>query len=155
MTDSQRCFAAYGNPSLPAFAAQWLVRHPLPLAVRPFFPAFAGKPITALYLHRLAAPALDKVLLELVATGLARELRTYDGCWAVRCKRGLAEYSIHSWGLALDFNAALNPLGRPKGGPGMWSEAFLNVWRRHGWTCGADWKARPDGMHFQYVPGAI
>jgi hypothetical protein len=28
------------------------------------------------------------------------------------------------------------------------SEEFFDVWRKHGWTCGIDFR-RADGMHFQ------
>jgi len=148
MTDSQRCLATYGDPSLAAFAAKWLIRHPLPAAVLPYFPPYPGVPhVTAIYMNRFATAALDGVLEELVQTGLIHELKTYDGCWNVRKKRGINAYSIHSWGLALDFNALLNPLG----GPCHFSQAFLEVWRRHGWVCGADWSGRKDAMHFQYT----
>ena len=152
MTDSQQCLAAYGDPSKPAFEAKWLVRHPLPAAVLPFFPPYPGVPkVKAVYLNRFAAAALDAVLLELLATGLIKEFKTYDGCHNVRLKRGIDEYSIHSWGLALDFNAALNPLGVKWGSrKGMFSKAFLDVWRRHGWVCGADF-SRGDSMHLQYT----
>jgi hypothetical protein len=30
-----------------------------------------------------------------------------------------------------------------------WSEKFLDVWRRNGWDCGADWNTVLDGMHFE------
>ena len=147
MTDTQRCLAVYGDPSTPAFDAKWLVRHPLPAAVIPHFPPYGAVRPTAIFMNRFAATALDAVLLELLATGLIRELKTYDGCQNLRKKRGINEYSIHSWGLALDFNAATNPLG----GHCSFTPAFLAVWRKHGWDCGADWAGRADPMHFQYT----
>jgi hypothetical protein len=151
-TDTQNCLRHYGDPSKPAFAAKWLVRHELPEAVKPVFPLYGGtiRP-TAIYMNKYATAALDAVLLDLLRTGLIKELKTYDGCHNLRAKRGLADYSIHSWGLALDFNAALNPLGVKWGSrKGMFSKAFLETWRRHGWTCGA-YFSRGDAMHFQFT----
>lgn len=151
MSDTQKCLAVYGDPSKPAFAAKWLVRHELPESVKPYFPKYGAIRPTAVYMNKFATAALDAVLLELLATGLIKELKTYDGCHNVRLKRGLNEYSIHSWGLALDFNALLNALGVAWGSkPGMFSKAFLDVWRKHGWICGADF-TRGDSMHFQYT----
>lgn len=152
MTDSEQCLHDFGNPETAAFQGKWLVRHPLPAAVLPYFPPYPGVPkVTAIYMNKFATAALDAVLLELLSTGLIKELKTYDGCTNIRKKRGLNDYSIHSWGLALDFNAALNPLGVKMGSrKGMFSKAFLDVWRKHGWVCGADF-GRPDGMHFQYT----
>ncbi|MGI4864134.1 MAG: M15 family metallopeptidase [Janthinobacterium lividum] len=151
-TDTQQCLAHYGDPSKAAFIAKWMARHELPEAVKPYFPMYGGtiKP-TAVYMNKFAAAALDAVLLDLLATGLIKEFKSYDGCHNIRLKRGLSEYSIHAWGLALDFNAAQNPLGVKWGSrPGMFSKAFLDVWRKHGWVCGADF-SRADGMHFQFT----
>lgn len=150
-SDTQRCLQVFGNPSSKQFAAQWLVRHELPDAVKPYFPPYDSRRPTAIYMNRYAVKALDAVLLDLLHTGLIKELKTYNGCWSVRKKVGLNEYSIHSWGLALDFNAALNPLGAKWGSrPGMFSGKFIEVWERHGWTAGMWWN-RPDGMHFQFT----
>lgn len=152
MTDSQACLAAYGDPSQAKFQGTWLVRHALPAAVLPFFPPYPGVPkVTAIYLNKFAAAALDAVLLDLLATGLIKELKTYDGCLNLRQKRGIKEYSVHSWGLALDFNASRNPLGVKWGSqPGMFSPAFVALWEKHGWVAGARW-GRADAQHFQYT----
>ncbi|MBG8552369.1 M15 family metallopeptidase [Hymenobacter guriensis] len=151
MTDTQLCLATYGDPTKKAFVDKWMVRHELPAAVKPYFPKYGNIRPTAVYMNRYATEALDAVLLDLLATGLIKELKTYDGCFNVRLKRGVNEYSIHSWGLALDFNAMLNPLGVKMGSrKGMFTDAFLAVWRKHKWVCGADWKYA-DGMHFQFT----
>ena len=149
MTDTQHCLAVYGDPSTVAFQGKWLVRHPLPATVLPHFPPYPEVPhVSAIYMNSFATAALDAVLLELVVTGLIKELHTYDGCLNLRKKRGIDEWSIHSWGLALDFDQALAPLGSQKP---HFSQAFLNVWRKHNWDCGADWTGRKDIMHFQYT----
>jgi hypothetical protein len=65
---------------------------------------------------------------------------------------------MHSFGIAIDMNAAWNPLLRgvhPNKRSELrkeyvkWSEKFLDVWRRNGWDCGADWNTVLDGMHFE------
>lgn len=151
-TDTQHCLAAYGDPSKPAFQKKWLEIFTLPPDIASSFPPYPGVPhVTRIQMNKFAWPAFCAVMRELIATGLSKEFKTYDGCVNLRLKRGINEYSIHSWGLALDFNANLNPLGRAKGARGTWSEKFLAVWRKHGWVCGADWTGRPDGMHFQFT----
>ena len=152
MTDSTQCLRAYGDPTKAAFQKKWLKIYAFPADVAAVFPPYPGVPkVTRIQMNAFAWPSFCAVLRALTAAGLHQEFKTYDGCLNVRLKRGINAYSIHSWGLAVDFNAALNPLGKPRGGKGMWSEAFLAVWRAHGWSCGADWAGRPDGMHFQYT----
>jgi hypothetical protein len=113
-----------------------------------------------MYVNKEIVNPLAAVLEELVSTGLAREIRTYDGCFNVRKMRTGKAMSRHSFGIALDFNAAWNPLvatvppqswAKIRAVRVTWSEAFLDVWRKHGWTCGADWKQPLDGMHFEYL----
>jgi hypothetical protein len=112
-----------------------------------------------MYVNKVIKAPLEKVFRELISTGLYRELRTYDGCFVVRKQRGSNAISTHSWGLAVDFNAAWNPLVRGvtpatrkklRAEKVTFSEEFLDVWRKHGWNCGADWISVLDGQHFQW-----
>lgn len=57
--------------------------------------------------------------------------------------------SLHSWGIAVDFDPSSNPMGgvrsmlrTPQG------QIFVQVFRDAGWTWGGDWAMRDD-MHFQ------
>lgn len=57
--------------------------------------------------------------------------------------------SLHSWGIAVDFDPPSNPMGgkssklrTPEG------QAFVRVFTDAGWTWGGDWKMKDD-MHFQ------
>jgi hypothetical protein len=82
----------------------------------------------------------------LVNRGLAGELRTYDGCFNIRRSVTGAIQSMHSWGLAVDFNAGANPYGgRPTFSPG-----FVKCFAESGFEWGGLWTT-PDGMHFQIV----
>jgi hypothetical protein len=111
-----------------------------------------------IYMNRLLEDPLDEVMRELIKTGLIAEIKTWDGLFNVRYQRGSrTKLSRHSWGLAIDMNAAWNPLVKvtPANKAAMrkanvkWSEKFLQVWRDNGFECGADWKDRLDGMHFE------
>jgi hypothetical protein len=101
----------------------------------------------------MVAP-LTAAFKALIATGCVTELKTWDGCFNIRKKRGLASMSLHSWGLAVDMNAFCNPLGLTRQqivSKGMipFSDKFLDCFRKNGFDCGADWKSRPDFMHVQ------
>ena len=151
-TDTQRCLAKYGDPTTKAFEQKYMQLYVFPAWMAAIFPPYLGKPVTRQWVNRDLIAPLEAVFAELLSTGLYKELKTFDGLWVVRQKRGIAEFSIHSWGLALDLNASLNPLGVKWGTrKGMFSAAFLAVWRKHGFTCGADF-SRGDAMHFQYTP---
>ena len=83
----------------------------------------------------------------LVAGGLAGELQTFDGCFNIRKMKGGAGYSMHSWGLACDFNAGSNPFG----GDPAFSPEFVDCFARNGFEWGGLWTpdSLRDGMHFQ------
>jgi hypothetical protein len=97
-----------------------------------------------IYGHRYLEVPLSRAFTSLIATGTINELRTYDGCFNIRKMKGGGGYSVHSWGLAVDFNAALNPYG----GPVRFSDEFIDCFKDAGFEAGAWWNT-PDGMHFQ------
>lgn len=83
----------------------------------------------------------------LVERGLAGELRTFDGCFNIRKMKGGSGYSVHSWGLACDFNAGSNGFGEE---PSL-SPNFVKCFTESGMEWGGLWvpdRVR-DGMHFQ------
>lgn len=73
------------------------------------------------------------------------------GCWGFDCRaiRGSNNPSNHSWGLAVDINAPVNPMGdklitnMPPWMP--------DLWNTYGFRWGGDYKTRPDGMHYEFV----
>jgi hypothetical protein len=136
-----------GHPMLrqAAFEHVWMVLWQVPTDIVEKIPALPKK----IFLNRIMAKPLEATLRALIAEGFHTEITSYDGCFNVRYIRGTEKttrsLSRHSWGLAIDFNAATNPLG----GPVLFSEKFLRVWRSNGWTCGADFR-RLDGMHFEW-----
>lgn len=66
------------------------------------------------------------------------------------------DLSNHSWGIAIDFDPTLNPMGgkQANGKPSMFrtleGEKFLAMFRKFNYSCGADWKIRDD-MHIERV----
>ncbi len=87
---------------------------------------------------------LAKAFQALISTGYIKELKTWDGCFNIRKKRGLASMSLHSWGIAIDVNAFENGLNQiPKLSPG-----FVKCFTDAGFYWGGNFKRR-DGMHFE------
>jgi hypothetical protein len=145
MKTQAQLIAKFGNPSVDniTFERKWMVLWVVPDSIRSFIPALPAR----IYLNRLIKDKLETTLTALIESGLHVEIKTWDGCFNIRKKRGLTTLSLHAFGLAVDLNAATNGLGKKV----TWSDDFISVWRRNGWTCGADWNgSHKDGMHFQW-----
>jgi hypothetical protein len=98
--------------------------------------------------HKLLVPKVEWVFAELERRGLASLIKSYDGCYNPRKKRGGTSWSTHAWGIALDLNAGDNPMGaKPK-----LDRRIVAVFEEAGFFWGGRWKS-PDGMHFQYATG--
>lgn len=117
---------------------------------------FTTLPFKRMYVNKYILEPLRFTFTELCNERLIKEILTFDGCWMVRDIRGYAGMaSIHSWAIAIDLNAAHNPLGWSREkciekGKTPFTKAFIDVWRKSGWVCGFDFN-RKDGMHFQYT----
>lgn len=154
---SQKRIAKYGNPMTDQarFERAWMILLPIPVDIRSYISCLPQR----LYINKDMAPHFLKVMRLIISRGLHGEIKTFDGCFVVRRQRGSKSISTHSFGLAIDFNAAENALvrnvapihrDRLRRLNVKWSEAFLNCWREVGFTCGADWITVLDGMHFQW-----
>jgi hypothetical protein len=97
-----------------------------------------------IYCNKDLVEPLKKAFQALISTGHVKELKTWDGCFNIRKKRGLSSMSLHSWGVAVDVNAFENGLGQePK-----LSQGFVKCFTDNGFEWGGVWK-RKDGMHFE------
>jgi hypothetical protein len=97
-----------------------------------------------IYCNKDLVEPLKKAFQSLIATGHVKELKTWDGCFNIRKKRGLSSMSLHSWGVAVDVNAFENGLGQePK-----LSQGFVKCFTDNGFEWGGLWK-RKDPMHFE------
>ncbi|MDP9405540.1 MAG: M15 family metallopeptidase, partial [Actinomycetota bacterium] len=98
--------------------------------------------------HRLMVDQLAGALGELESRGLGHLIdpSQYGGCWVPRHIDfdPSKPLSMHSWGLAADFNVSTNQLGQT---PQM-DPRVVQVFDRWGFVWGGRWR-RPDGMHFE------
>lgn len=136
MITSKQCLAKFGDPRLEKFTRVYYFDYKL-LADIPALPA-------RIYCHELLIKPLETALTSVVRAGLEDEIKTWDGCFNIRRKRGAPSISLHSWGLAIDINAAWNPFGKP---PTM-SKELVRCFENAGFDWGGHWD-KPDGMHFQ------
>ena len=138
MVTSKQCFDKWGDPETThdegTYMTMWDVPAELEIGVIP----------KKLYCNRVMIGPLSKAFQNLVSRGLVSELKTFDGCFNIRKKRGLNSQSLHSWGIAIDVNAFENQLNQvPKLTP-----AFVKCFTDAGFDWGGLF-SRKDGMHFQ------
>jgi len=138
MVTSKQCFKKWGDPETRhdegGYMFMWDVPAELEIGVIP----------KKLYCNRAMVGPLSIAFRNLIERGLVTELKTFDGCFNIRKKRGLNSQSLHSWGIAVDLNAFENQLNQyPK-----LSDEFVKCFTDAGFDWGGSW-ARKDGMHFQ------
>lgn len=155
ISQTQLLLAKYGNPAASkaaeaAFTAKHMVLYNFPDWLQPHWPKYMKQGVKRQWVNEDVVAPLEAVFRELISTGLVKELKEYNGCWNIRKMRGSDQPSSHSWGLAFDFNATANALGRKwtPGQHGMFSKAFVDVWKKHGFMAGADFP-QGDAMHYQ------
>lgn len=128
---------------------KWIKPLIVPEYFRPYWKVLdTDNPVRAISCNTDIHGPLQAVFAELRFYGLGPELKTYDGVFNIRFTRGAALPSTHAWGLAIDINAALNPLGQ------AWTTftpQFIDCWKKHGWTWGGDFYGRKDPMHFSWA----
>jgi len=134
MITSAQALARYGDPRTER--AMTLLTVPTDLRI--------GAVPARIYCNRDLVKPLLHAFQNIRDAGLADEIKTWDGCFQIRNKRAGRTASLHSWGLAVDVNAALNRLGMKPTMPLNLVLCFLDA----GFDWGGEW-ATPDGMHFQ------
>jgi hypothetical protein len=104
------------------------------------------------YVNKKVEPLLRAALTACLALGNGYQILTL-GCFAPRPKRVNGDLSTHSWGVAIDINAATNPLASA---PGFIQRDIPDAWiaqfERHGWRWGGRFP-RADAMHLQFLDG--
>jgi hypothetical protein len=107
--------------------------------------------------NKAILPDLVAAMKEITARKLGKLVHTADfqregGCFNPRIARFSDGGSIssHSWGIAVDINVDVNPLGaKPNQDPRL-----VAIMAAHGFTWGGRW-LRPDGAHFEWVGTAL
>lgn len=134
MVTSAQCLKKYGDPTLERGMTIWDIPSELEIGVIP----------KKIYCNKDMVVPLENALRNLISTGFISELKTWDGCFNIRKKRGLSSMSLHSWGMAIDVNAAWNGLGKTP----QLSKGFVKCFTDAGFLWGGNW-TRLDGMHFE------
>ncbi|MBW3657765.1 MAG: M15 family metallopeptidase [Actinobacteria bacterium] len=98
--------------------------------------------------HRIMAPQLMAALREVQEAGLYGHFKKeqFAGAWVPRHIdwRPDRPLSMHAWGLAIDFNAQDNWLGKKP----VMDVRIVRIFEKWGFQWGGWWN-RPDGMHFE------
>lgn len=152
---SQQVIEVFGNPAPfvrddGSVGDDWVevsqVYITLPAAI-----PFAGQPglkVRRLRVHRLVAPQFTAAFGRLYAEGRWGLLVDCAGAYCWRAQRlAPSSRSRHSWGIAVDLNAADNPFMAPPKMPREVVAAFES----NGFEWGGRWQHRPDGMHFEFA----
>jgi hypothetical protein len=100
--------------------------------------------------HVALFPMLRATMREVIDSGLAFTINReqFAGCYSPRFVDRVpwGRLSHHSWGIAVDLNAAENATGtRPDQ-----DRRLVEIMESYGFTWGGRW-IRPDGMHFEWV----
>lgn len=104
-------------------------------------PYCAGGTITC---HKGLVKVVEWVFAEIERRGLADKIKSYDGCYNPRKKRGGTDWSVHAWACALDINAGDNM-------PGMKNsidKRVIAIFEEAGF-----YQLPGDFMHFQWCKG--
>jgi hypothetical protein len=134
MITSADCLRRYGDPVKENNMMLWDVPEKLETGILP----------NRIYCNKDLIPILTVAFFHVINRGLLGELKTWDGCFNIRKKVGALSQSLHSWGIAIDINAAWNGYGRK---PTM-SKELVQCFTDAGMVWGGNW-AKPDGMHFE------
>jgi len=134
MLIAAKCQKILGNPIIEKDMVLWDVPVVLEIGVIP----------KRIYCNKRLIQPLTNAFAALIKTGSIKELKTWDGCFNIRKKKGGQTASLHSWGLAIDVNASWNQFGCV---PNL-SPKFVKCFTDNGFDWGGTW-SKPDGMHFQ------
>jgi hypothetical protein len=94
---------------------------------------------------QLGSAAADQEILDWL-NGLRLDL--HGGGYNFRKKRAGRKLSLHSFGIAIDWDPLNNPMGSADYTLPDW---WYDIWNQHGWTDGRSFK---DPMHVQFATGA-
>ena len=138
MVTSKQCWAKWGDPSITSNEVKYMTVWDIPADVE------HGHIPKKLYCNHALIDPLYRALKNVNDRGLVDQIKTWDGCFNVRKKRGATSQSLHSWGIAVDINATWNGFNKK---PTM-SPELVKCFTDAGLDWGGTW-SKPDGMHFQ------
>ncbi len=111
----------------------------------------------AVFINKDFKDALFAAFTELQHAGLLNLIHSFDGCFVARNTRGSTVPSLHSWGLAMDLNAAQNGMQfHHVDNPfehSTFTKPFVDIMLKHGLFWGGNYNSRFDPMHFSLFNG--
>jgi len=134
MITSNDCLKKYGAAELERNMVLWDIPAELEIGAIP----------KRLYCNKDLVIPLEQAFKNIISRRLVTQLKTWDGCFNIRKKRGASSASLHSWGIAIDINAAWNGFGKKPTMSSELAQCFIDA----GFEWGGLW-SKPDGMHFQ------
>lgn len=150
------CLKLFGNPNSPGWLAKNTTRVPVPWNM-----SMGPTPIRFITINNIAADSLAAVIKKIWdRCDHAQGAIHHAGCDCFsgsyypggRLIRGGKILSMHSYALAVDINAPLNPLGASADRTLFKSDSLVvQAFKEEGWVWGGDWKGRRDAMHFQFA----
>lgn len=151
-----QCASLFGDPTAKGWEAKNVVRVPVPWNM-----SMGPTPIRVIPINKVAADSLAAVIKKIWdRCDHAQGAIHHAGCDCFsgsyypggRPIRGGKTLSMHSYALAVDINAPLNPLGAPVDRTLFKPDSLVvGAFKEEGWVWGGDWKGRRDAMHFQYA----
>lgn len=111
-------------------------------------PAGPGGKMMNVTVHKLVAGKLKAAFEEIKAAGLSDEIKTFDGSFNDRAKRGGSSKSTHAWGIAIDINAGQYPMGTSASSTSPRYKQIAAIFAKYGFH-----QLDNDPMHFQYATG--
>lgn len=142
MSAQQDIIKKYGQPGAAyqsKFCTLWQVQQDFP-----WFPA------KRIFINKDFKEKLAIALKSIEQAGLQEEIITFDGCYMERKVRGSSKISLHSWGMACDFNSNQERLGQKET---KWTPKFIELMKAAGLFWGGDYQTRKDNMHFSLYNG--
>ena len=150
MLTREACVERYGPIDLASLhwpdADKWIKMFEVPKGAFPNWKVLNSNiPVTHIACNTDIHKPLNDALTNLINRGLQDQLKTFDGCFNIRLVREGKELSVHSWGLAIDINAATNKLGWH----GDLSPQLVSAFAESGWDWGGNF-SRLDPMHLSF-----
>lgn len=143
---SLQVYALYGDPYAEGWAKDNLKFLHLP---KDFDTVKGVSKYLGFWCNRQLLTVFEECFKEIKEKQLVRAIHSFDGCYNLRPIRGGKKPSFHSWGAAIDLNAAEYPLGLDVAPAPDFLEV-ANIFKSKGFTWGGDFKTRKDLMHFQF-----
>jgi hypothetical protein len=131
----------FGSLDTPGFEQKYIVSITPPYPVR-----YDGQVVKTMRCHKLAADNFMSAFEEIKRNGLIQYANDYSGIYNRRpIKNRPSHPSTHSWGIAIDLEAADFPLGSKK----RINQGVIDAFQKYGFFYGGDFVSRKDPMHFQ------